>query len=189
MVEEDIVIGNVPFALMKQIDLTIPHVIVIGRNSEAPPRKDSVVSYITRNTKIPVLVVPGSHNPKRPNRAVLATDMRPINGGQLASLIDIVKGTSQELSILNIKAPYDRTEKDIQQWSELFQSTYGIKVNFLKQENGDIASGLMDFIRSNKVDLLCTVKHKAGFFDKLFGGGVSNQFTNQGEVPVLVLND
>jgi hypothetical protein len=187
--EGEIAIGNVRLELMKQIDGAKPHVIVFGKNVDGQPDTDSMLSYITQKTKVPVLVVPRSHNPKIPSRIVLATDIKPSKVAEFEPFFNVIKKISQGVSILNVNGHVSTIGQDAQQWLEKLNSTYGINAHFLDYENYDTAHGVADFIRTNNVDLLCTVKRNYSLFDKLFKRKVSNQLAAQADVPVLLLNE
>jgi len=188
-VDHDIVMGNVRVELMKQIDRVKPNVIVIGRDTDRQLRKDSLVSYFTRNTRIPVLVVPGSHNPTMPNRAVLATDMKPERVAEFEPFFNLLKNTSRELAILNITRKQTNGHSASQAWVEILKSAYGIDATILPQKNDTSSHGIMDFIRTNKVDLLCTIKRNKTFIDRFFDSNTTHQLEAHSEVPVLVINE
>ncbi len=189
IVKEEIVMGNVQAQLKKQIDALKPNVIVMGRNTEKKLNAQSLLKYITRNASAPVLVVPQTHNPKIPNRTVLASDMDPNRLVEYAPFFDIIKKVSHELSILNIKSNYFASAKDALTWIGNLNLTYGVNAKLLQADNQEGLKGIADLIRSNKIDLLCTVKHNNSFFDKFFDRNISNQLTNQAEVPVLVIKE
>ncbi len=184
-VEDDIQIGNVPQNLLKQIHKINPHIIVVGRNTESEPGRFSMVSYITRNTKIPVLVVPGSHNPTLPTRAVLATNKKPDRVAHYAPLLNLLKNTSQELAVMAVGGSASG-EQSIKEWIADLNNEHGIKAQFIPRKNGSTTS-LTDFIRTNKVDLLCTIREH-GFFGRLFGRNEPGLIPQQVGVPVLMIN-
>jgi len=187
-VEEEISFGNVRATLRKCIEQTNPTVIVLGRNTDTKPGTNSLVSYITHHTKLPVLLVPRTHDPKVPTRAVLATDMKSEDGRALGSLFEILSKTSNELSILNIKSHFASNSLDAVAWIANLNSKYGIEAKVLQHPNDDAVLGVVDFVRSNPVDLVCTVKRNRNFLEKYFYRSVSGELANQVDVPVLVIN-
>lgn len=189
VVKQQILIGNVQIQLEKQINELKPDVIVMGRNAEHKLRAQSLLKYITRNTNVPVLVVPQSHNPKIPNRAVLASDLNPKKDVKLAPFFEIIKKVTQELSILDIKSGYFSNAQDALTWIKNLNETYGVNAKLLRQENKDGLTGIKDYVQTNHVDLLCTVKCNRNFLDKFFDRNISNQLTSQLEVPVLVIKE
>jgi nucleotide-binding universal stress UspA family protein len=185
-VEHDIATGNVRNELMKLIDRLNPNVIIIGRDTYRPLRKDSLVSYFTRNTRIPVLIVPGTHNPTLPNRAVLATDMRPEKMTEFDAFFNLLKRTSQELAIVNISGKSSDNQVQSEMWVDKLKVVYGIDATLFTQKNGN---DVMDFIRANKVDLLCTIRRNKNILDHFFQRNTTHQLPALAEVPVLMISE
>ncbi len=183
------VIGNVELQLMDQIEEIRPDVIVMGRNSVNKPGAQSLLKYITKNTDLPVLVVPQSHNPKMPNRAVLASDLNPKKEVRLAPFFEIIKKVSHELSILDIKSNYFSNAQEALNWIQNLNQTYGVNAKLLTSENNDGIANLKKYVQSNDVDLLCTVNYHKSIFERLFGRSLPSQLTSQLEVPILVIKE
>ena len=188
-VKQQVLIGNVQIQLMNQIAETRPDVIVMGKKSVNKPGAQSLLKYVTRNTNLPVLVVPQSHNPKVPNRAVLASDFDPKKEVKLAPFFEIIKKVSHELSILNIKSNYYSNAQEALNWIENLNKTYGVKAKLLTPEEDSGIAHLKKYVQANEVDLLCTVKYNNNIFDRLFGRSVPSHLTSQFEVPVLVIKE
>lgn len=187
-VEEEISFGNVRIALRRCIEQTNPTVIVLGRNTDTKPGTNSLVSYITHHTKLPVLLVPRTHDPKIPTRAVLATDMKSEDGKALVPLFEIISKTTNELSILIMKSTVTKSDREEGKWIKALSSRHGIDARLLHYPNENMELGVVDFVRSNPVDLLCTVKRNRNFFQKYFFRDASHELASQVEVPVLVIN-
>jgi nucleotide-binding universal stress UspA family protein len=188
-VEEDIVMGNVKVELLKKVDRINPHVIVIGRNTDQQPRRDSVVTWLTRNTRVPVLVVPGSHSPKLPDRAVLATDMKPDKVAEFAPFLNIVRKTAQHLAILSTSRDWSSDGPESQALIEKLNAEYGIEASLVPQPKNGGLNTVVDFVLSNNIDLLCTIKRNKSFLGRLFNRQEEEQFDYNIEVPVLVINE
>lgn len=190
LVKEQIVMGNVKTQLMKQIDSVQPNVIVMGRNVDKKVGVGSLLRYITRNTNVPVLVIPESHNPRMPDRAVLASDMDTSREVDFAPFFEIIRRVSNELSILNIRSGFFANAGDALKWLNKLNATYGMNAKLLEhEENSSGVKGIVDFIRTHKIDLLCTVKSNKSIYDRLFDRSLANQLTSEVEVPVLVIRN
>ena len=187
IVKSEIAMGNVPTQLMNQIETIKPNVIVMGKDAGKPIGARSLLKYITRNSNVPVLMVPESHNPRMPCRAGLASDMKRNKEVEFGPFFDIIKKVSHELSILNVKSSYFTNAKDALHWINDLNETYGVNAKLLSQENKVGAKNIVDFVNANKVDLLCTVRYDTSLYDKLFDRNFTNQLASEAEVPVLVL--
>jgi nucleotide-binding universal stress UspA family protein len=187
-VQQHVSIGNVQLQLINQISSLQPEIIVMGRDSNNHGDQN-LLKYITKNTNVPVLVVPQSHNPKIPNHAVLASDLNLKKQEKLAPFFEIIKKVSHELSILNIKSNYFSNAQEAITWVQNLNKTYGVNAKLLTPEKNDVISDIKNYVKINDVDLLCTVRNNKSIFDKLFRRGVANHLTNQLEVPVLVIKE
>jgi nucleotide-binding universal stress UspA family protein len=188
-VKDEIVIGNVRNQLIKQIDEKRPNVVVIGRDTSKRHASKGLVGFLTKNTSVPVLVVPQSHNPKIPSRAVLASDVNANHEVQFGPVFDIIKKVSKELSVVNINSSYFANAKGVLKWLENERDKGKKNGKSLTHQNGCRLSGVIDFIRINKIDLLCTVRSNSRFFDKLLHRNISRHLTSQADVPVLVITE
>lgn len=188
-VKDEIVIGNVRNQLIKQIDEKRPNVVVIGRDTSKRHDSKGLVGYLTRNTSVPVLVVPKSHNPKIPSRAVLASEVNANHQIQFGPVFDIIKKVSTELSVVNVNSSYFANAKGVLKWLENESYKPSNNGKSPTHQNGCRLSGIIDFIRINKIDLLCTVRSNSRFFDKLLHKNVSRHLTTQADVPVLVITE
>jgi nucleotide-binding universal stress UspA family protein len=187
-VEQDIIMGNVRHGLMKQIKQVNPHIIVVGKNTQQETGS-GIIRFLARNTKIPVLVVPGSHQPTIPTRAVLASDMKPDKLAHYEPFLNIVKNTSRELAILLVDRNSAVDQDIIKEWTDKLRSEYGISAQLIPTQKNGRAGLISDFIRSNKVDLLCMIRRSHGFFGGLFNRTKPGPIIpHQVEVPVLVIN-
>jgi nucleotide-binding universal stress UspA family protein len=189
VVKQQIAIGNVTVELTKQISEVKPDVIVMGRNADRKVTVHSLLKHITSGTNVPVLVVPQAHNPRIPNRAVLASDFNPKKDLKLAPLFDIIKKVTNELSVLDIKSNYFSNAQDALTWIKNLNETYGVDAKLLRQESRNGFLGIRDLLQVNEVDLICTVDHNRSFLDRLLGRNTSATLTNQLEVPVLVIKE
>lgn len=180
-VDEILVMGNVKGQLLEQIEKVNPHVIVIGRNTERQPTRRSIATYLTRNTQVPVLVVPGSHSPRLPDRAMLTSDIRPEMANSLDPFLGVLSRTNQQLAILDSRNDHSSKEL-IQKLTD-----YGINASLVPCENNGGLENTLEFIRSNKVDMLFIYKRSRNFLERLFKKEIEDILPFSIEVPVLML--
>jgi nucleotide-binding universal stress UspA family protein len=184
-VEKVIAIGNVRITLLNEIEKANPQIIVLGKNTETHPRAGGIIAYITKHARVPVLAVPRSHNPRVPNKAMLATDLKSDKVREFAPLFEIMLTNSKELSVLAIngKGNTERANK----WVKEIKSTYGVDAKILHQSSEGVID-VSDFIRADNVDLLCTINKAPRFLQKLFRESAP-LVANQVDVPVLMLTN
>ncbi|MBX2967000.1 MAG: universal stress protein [Cyclobacteriaceae bacterium] len=183
-VEEDIAFGNVKNGVVKQIEQIKPTVIVLGRNTDSQPDKNSMVTHISKNTRVPVLVVPGSHNPRVPNKALLATDMKPFGLKDFALLMNIIRKTALQLAVLNVKNN-TANGAHASAWVEKLNTTYDIEASLVTTNKPQFEKSVEEAVRENKVDFLFAIRHE-GIFDRIFNNDPL-PFPVQAGVPVLLV--
>lgn len=185
-VEEDIAIGNVRHGMVKQIDKIKPTVIVLGRNTERTPGKSSMLTHISKNSRIPVLVVPGSHNPRVPNKAMLATDMKSFSLAEFAPLMNIIRKTAQQLAVLNVKGNGSEGEQEkAKAWVEKLNASFDMNASLVTTDAPHFETGIEEAVRQNKVDFLFAIREE-GLLERLFNSERLPPAI-QASVPVLLV--
>ena len=185
-VEDEIVMGSIRIELIKQIESARPSVIVIGRDSNKQLTSHSLLTYLTRNTTSPVLVVPQAYNSKLSGRAILTLDMDFAKTARFSALSEVTERLLRFFSVLEIRPLYFSNGRDAVDWINTMRSKGGVKPNFLADGNNDRSNELLDFIRDNKIDLLC-IREKRNIFNKFFNQNIAKHLPSQVEGPVLVI--
>lgn len=73
------------------------------------------------------------------------------------------------------------------EWIKVLEAKYGITAKLLQQRNENIVHGVMDFVKANPVDLLCTIRRNKNILVRTLGNSVSEELASQAEIPVLVI--
>jgi len=185
-VEDEIVMGNIRLELIKQIESEKPSVIVIGKEPNTQLTSHSLLTYLTRNTTSPVLVVPQSYNSKLSSRAILTLDMDFTKAGRFSLLSEITERILNLFSVLEIRSLHFSNGKGAIDWINTMRSKGGVNPNVLADGNNDRINQLLDFIRDAKIDLVC-IREKHSIFNKLFNQNIGWHLPRQVERPVLVI--
>ena len=185
-VKEEIALGNLHMELMKQIEAVTPTVVVVGRDVTKEPTSQSLLTYLTRNTTSPVLVVPKTYNPKTPGRAILTLDLEPKKSGRFSSVLNLIKRVQNYFSVLEVKTLHFGNGKEALEWIELMRAKGKVDPSFLSSNNAKRINQLIDFIQDNKIDLFC-IQGSRNIFSKLFRQHLPKQLPSQVSGPVLVI--
>jgi nucleotide-binding universal stress UspA family protein len=178
--------GNVGHVLLKMVERFSPDVIVLAR--KASGSKSDMLTFLSRNCRQPLLVVPDSFIPIEPERAVVATDMKPTDG-ELDALFQLLPDSFRELALLNVESSISNRTIGKTDWIKALEAKYGMKARILHQQHENIVHGVMDFVKSNPVDLLCTIRRNKNILRRTLGGSVSDELARQAEIPVLVISE
>jgi len=185
-VEDEIVMGNIEIELIKQIECIRPSVIVIGKDSNKELTSHSLLTYLTRNTTLPVLVVPQSYNSKASSRAILTLDMDGTKAGGSSLFSELTERILSFFSVLEIRSLRFSIGKEGIDWTNTMRSNGCVNPNLLADSNNDRINQWLDFIRDNKIDLVC-IREKRRIFNKFFNHNIAKHLPRQVESPLLVI--
>ena len=157
------------------------------------PRPDSnkeltshrLLTYLTRNTTFPVLVVPQSINSKTFSKAILTLDMDGRKAG-FSLFSELTKRILSFFSVLEIRSLRFSIGKEGIDWTNTMRSNGCVNPNLLADSNNDRVTQWLDFIRDNKIDLVC-IREKHRIFNKFFNHNITKHLPRQVESPLLVI--
>ncbi len=164
-----------------EIDLMIVSPQSVGRADEV--FLGSVTGKIIKQTEIPVLVIPKDYIFRK-----IAVILMAFKSGQIksSSILDTVSTFktlfSAKLNLLHVITP-DNSEEDL---------TIDVRLDVLKDnckvvENATIFQGLLEHFQSNNPDMLCVIRRKRGFFQKIWEKNQIYKKEFHTSKPLLVL--
>ncbi len=147
----------------------------------------STTNGVIKHTQTPVLVIPNEYRFKSFENIVLSIDNGPITDGKGVQLIkQLLKLFKADLMLFHTEENaadkgFDRSV------TKLFDNPgYSIDFNFIeKNVNESIEEMVIDY----DVDLLCLVRRKRGFLERLFHQSTTSKAVFHARIPVLVLHD
>lgn len=186
-VKNEIGFGEVCSGLLRMIERCSPDVIVLPRKT-SENIKPGLFTYLSKNCRMPMLVVPESFVPQAPERAVVATDLRPVNG-ELDTVFRLISNSASEIELLNIQIDGAPAQQQKQDWITKLERKYGMDTRLLQRGGNSVVEGVISYLKSNPVDLLCTIRRNKNFITRALGENVSDEIARQAEVPVLVVRE
>ena len=147
----------------------------------------STTNGVIKHTQTPVLVIPNAYHFKPFENIVLSIDNGAINDGKGVQLI------KQFLKLFKADLMLFHTEENAadigidSNVTKLFDNAgYSIDFNFIdKNINESIEEMVIDY----EVDLLCVVRRKRGFLERLFHQSTTSKVVFHSKIPILVLHD
>lgn len=185
-VKEEIVLGNLRLELLKQIEAASPSVVVIGRDSNKQLTSHSLLTCLTRNTDSPVLVVPQSYNSRKASRAILTVDMESKKNGKFSMMSVLIKRLLSYFSVLEVNSLRFGSGNEALQWIEIMRSRGSVNPNFLSNNNDERLNQMIEFIKTNEIDLFC-IQESRNFFGKLFRQNIFKHLPQRANGPMLVI--
>jgi hypothetical protein len=145
----------------------------------------SVAGGVISKTTAPVIVVPHNYINRRPNEVDLAISGRPFSSKSVFDpLRKIKKICPCKIRVLHIaeneEPQLDAALSTIEDLNATTTYTFG---------TGNVNHRLSEFLLKEDVDLLCLVRGKKDFFDRLFKESVTLKQTFNSPIPLLILHD
>lgn len=161
--------------------------IVMGTNGASGLKEvfiGSVTGGVISKTKSPIIVVPKYYYYSSLDEIVFAISDNPLlDTTVIAPLRKIASIHQSKIKVLHIaeKQIPDIQEalKQIEDLSPSVTYSYG---------TGNINKDLNDYLMKNDSRLLCLIRSKKGFFDRIFGDSVTLKQTFNSPIPLLILH-
>lgn len=146
---------------------------------------------VVKNTRYPVLVVPGTAKYKPIEKIVFAADLRKVaETTPVEPLRKLLHIFNAELHVINIDhesrhfstdTPFETLMLDT--LLEDFHPVY----HFI--DNPDVIEGIVEFAEENKADLVLTIPKKHGLFESIFKRSRTSKLVYHTHIPLLTLHE
>jgi nucleotide-binding universal stress UspA family protein len=145
----------------------------------------SVAGGVISKTNAPIIVVPANFSHQGIQKVILAVGDEPISNADvvnpLRKLMEIHEGSLEVLHIADDEST--NLEDSVNAMQDLNPSvTYSFGT-------GNTNEDLNAYLEENTVDLLCLIRSKKGFFDRLLGGSVTLKQTFNSSIPLLIIHN
>jgi nucleotide-binding universal stress UspA family protein len=175
------VVGNVEQLLYKRMAELSPTLIILGRDSFSKHLLSRMISHAA----YPILVIPESVPPRLPSSIILSYDQSELPAKKLDVLFKLVQRTTQELTVLSIAKRKHQGKQRVQRYQVEPNSSF--LVNYYQTEEPADGHGIEIFVSTNEVDLICTLRQKRAFLDRIFDRNAPLDLIYHVSIPVLVL--
>lgn len=138
---------------------------------------------LVKQTNIPILVVPEGYAFKTAENILMAFKNDANNKKTLKPLIELVHTFDAQLDLLNVVTPDSTSDEP-----KIHKSMNNIKRSMKTTENATTFQGVLEHFQSHNPDMLCVVRRKRGFFQKLWEKNVILKKEFYCSVPLLVLS-
>lgn len=145
----------------------------------------SVAGGVIAKTKVPVIVIPSTYAYRQINTIVFAVnDIKLLKSINLEPLRLLANVNDSKINILQVAE---------EQSSEINESLKEVKdlgatVSYTSA-TGNINKDINDYLMSHSAGLLCLIRGKRGFIDRLFSDSVTLKQTFNSPIPLLVLHE
>jgi nucleotide-binding universal stress UspA family protein len=186
-------VGSVSSVITKYIDANPVELLVMGTMGSTGITGifGSNANSMVEKTMTPTLIIPLESKFSMRPVVTLATDFEsPLSKEDINSLNELVSASKAEkLNVLNIiegSAGWKKNEAGEENLKKLINTTE-LDFNYINESNP--IDGIMNFVVSNKTDILCLVKRHHNIVYRIFNRSTVNQVMNRSIKAVLILHE
>ena len=144
----------------------------------------SVAGAVIAGTSAPVMVIPANYEFKPATEILMTVGKEPVEDRVVEPLIELLQITGNKLKIVHVAKKSD----------EEMEVPLGKLKSLVTEEDyivgsGDINKDLNSYIIKDDAQLLCMVRTKKGFFNRIFSGSVTLKQTFNCTIPLLILHE
>jgi nucleotide-binding universal stress UspA family protein len=149
----------------------------------------SVTLSLSKESPVPVLVIPEHYTYRKVHKIGFATDLQDVVSATPDELIKkITSLLGAELHVIHNDAHYHELEPAYMEEGMLLDTMFSKeKPDFHFTHNEMTEEGIIDFSKENNLDWLMVMPKKHGFFDELFGHQHTREFVLHAELPIMIL--
>ncbi len=143
-----------------------------------------IAGRLVKDTNIPVLIVPSQYRYKEFTKVLMALKVCNIKSevalNPLKSILDTYKNAA--LNLIHVITP-DCSEDDTEMSAQLKEMASTFKTS----ENATVFQGVLEHLHVTEPDLLCVMRRKRGFFNRLWQEDVVKKADFESRLPLLIL--
>ncbi len=185
-------VGSVSTVITKYMESNSVELLVMGTMGSTGiiGLFGSNTNIMVEKTKTPILIIPLESKFTMHPVITLATDFKSkLSQEDINGLNDILSASqSEKLNVLNVVegGEWKTNPAGEESIKSVINNT---KVEFSYVSESNTSEGIMNFIVSNKTDILCLVKHHHNIIYRIFNRSTVNQVMNRSIKAVLVLHE
>jgi len=142
---------------------------------------------VVKSSPKPILVVPGEWTEHQLQSIVLAVDDRGLNDiSTLQPLVNLAKAFNATVRIFHLETG-NKTSGLTHQLAELLSDVkYSFHYEFSRS---DIKQSIDEFAEDYEADMLCLIRRKRGFWERIFHESVTSRKASDSTIPLLILHE
>lgn len=185
-----VILGDLKSALKEVKDELGADIVILGRTTN-PDFLDRLVGstsqHLINDLEIPLLVIPDSWSPKIVNTIAFATSLEFNENKQLEAVKEIANRFKASIEFVKVDLESELDINPDEEFIKEIKRICGISqehISRIKAE--DLKSGIGQFVKDKKADLLVLTSHKRGLLDSLLAPSQSKKLLSKFEIPTLI---
>lgn len=149
----------------------------------------SVTSTILQKVNIPIIAIPAAFHFEQIKTIVLAVDSQGIQQeATIRPLIDLAKALHASIKIYHLIEEGEESDLDIAPAIDILLKEVSHSFH-AEVKSLSINEAINNFVAAQQADLLCMIRRKKTFWDRLFFGSTTIKEVFDSPVPLLVLQE
>ncbi|MEO1033175.1 MAG: universal stress protein [Bacteroidota bacterium] len=143
----------------------------------------SVAGGVVSKTSAPVIVVPLDYSFKDLKHVVFAIGDDPLSETSATPLKNLLAVNNSQLEVLHI------SENGAPDFDTIISPIKDLNPKLTHKDGyGDLNQQLNVYVQNHDIDLLCLLRTKKDFFDRLLSGSVTLKQTFNSAIPILIIH-
>jgi nucleotide-binding universal stress UspA family protein len=189
-IESRLIQGEAVSTIGKLADKSRYDLIIMGTKGASGIKEiftGSITNGVIKAADTPVIAVPEDFDYQPIDKIVFAVDRQGISNPEVTStLTKLAKGVGAEVLVFHQAS--NLSPRPVNPSVELFLD--GISPSYHYELNSDdVLESISDFVTECSAGLLCMVRRKRGFLEKVFHKSATSKTVFNSPVPLLVLKD
>lgn len=149
----------------------------------------SVTSTVLKKVKIPVLAIPDEFNFETVKKILFAVDSKGISDvAPVNPMVEIAKLLNAEVIIYHLSEADEQGDLEVAPSVDLLLKE--VTHTFVNEpKTGSINESINNFVQRESVDMLCMLRRKKTFWDRLFFESSTKREVFDSPVPLLILQE
>lgn len=169
--------------IAKQLDVDL--IIASAKNNSADSSiyLGPITGSIVKQTELPMLVIPKGFKFKPINKVLLGLRSGMLKHAHVLDPLYILKETFKtKVSLLHVITPHNTIEDNV-----LNSDFESVSDKLINSENATVFQGVLEHKIEIKPDVICVIRRKRGFFNRLWAQNSVKKIDFESRVPLLVL--
>lgn len=188
-IESSMIIGDLLLTILEIIDSNDIDFVVMGTNGENSFDKKlfgSNTVNVINNSPVPVLAVPSNVHYKKERNFAYATLFSEKENNAIQEMLRFTTRNDTTLKIVHVENKL--LTQDMLATKEYWENNYQ-NIQILIENSEDVETGLINFCRRNKIDVLGITHRELSFLKRFFSTNHSNQLIEIGDIAIVVFRE
>ncbi len=182
--------GNIIGQFKEQVECTKPNLVIVGKKMGKSKFSGKLTSYLMSSYDGSLLIVGEESEFQTDTKISLGCNGNTLNLSNPEMIFSLNKYTKTPITLVEVKNTIDSNHQNIlpEGWKSLYEKDSNIQ--FECQNDSNVVNGLVNYVSSNNISLLCIGRGKRkSFLQRLFSNKSTTalKIVNRINIPILVL--